>query len=126
MAEGHFERLLWSHFMCGSAEPWSQGVAHSVTRNLSLCYSAPPRYVPWLSLRSAESPGHAAAPESRACLSIGCNCGDRSCAGAKACHAVWTTREGGDMGKRGTAEWKFGIAAHCLLSKRYWKTKAEI
>lgn len=98
-------------------------------RSVSLCDSAPPSYVPRLSPSSAARPGHAPAPASCACLSMGCNHRGRGCGGAKVCHMLSgqleSLLEGGDMGKRGTAEHKLDIASHCLQSKHYCITKAE-
>lgn len=72
-------------------------------RSLSLCDSAPPRWVPWLSFHSAAIPDHAPAPAR--CL---CNHGHRGCGGTKACHMLSgqlrSLLEGRDMGERGTAE----------------------
>lgn len=48
-------------------------------RSLSCCDSAPPRYVPWPSPRSAARPGHAAAPASCACFSLGSKCRGGGC-----------------------------------------------
>ena len=99
-------------------------------RSLSLCDSAPPRYVSWLPPISAARPGHAPAPASCACLSLGCNHGGRGCEGAKACHRLsgqpGNLLERGDMGKRGTAECKLDTASLCLQSKHYCMTKAEL
>lgn len=61
---------------------------------------------------------------------MGCNDGGRGCEGVKACHMLsgqpGSPLEGGDMGKRGTAECKLDTASHCLQSKHYCITKAEM
>lgn len=61
---------------------------------------------------------------------MGCNHGGRGCEGAKACHMLSgqprSPLEDGDMGKRGSPEWRLDTALRCLQSKHYCLTKAEM